>query len=184
MGRSMFHVQLHFVPFIFFLWMQIYMCVKSFHFAQHAKSPVNMAELSYYVAPKSSNHHIQNLFRGQCYATDLKSLSQGSRPPTTSITWTSHSAVLTEVWSERGYIASTYHFLLCEHRALGEGLLTAENLGWSGWAWRERRTNRKRKAGGDFRKICAFTRHFDSSVTLCQLLFDCTQWHLVKRESV
>lgn len=76
---------------------------KVIHFAQHAKWPINMAASSHYLPLRYFKPSIQNPFRGCRYVTDLKSLSRGDSPPTTSISWASYSVMPTEAWSERGH---------------------------------------------------------------------------------
>lgn len=116
-------------------------------FVQHTKWPMNMDASSYYLPPKSSKPSIQNLFRGRCYITDLKSLSQGKQsshhlhllslllcdadrgllrarpppPPTTSCCVSSGEA--TGPWDKGCWLQSIQDRV---------GGLTAEEAGWWG----------------------------------------------------
>lgn len=131
--------------------------------------------------------HPKNLFRGLCYVTDLKSLSRGDSPPTTSISWASYSAMPTEAWSERGHRLHLLLPVVCAHeRPSGPERSTAGcSQSRTEWVVSDREGVRKREKGGweMWRSLCVFTRHFLSQCSALPRAEWHIWWHLVKCEN-
>ena len=156
---------------------------KVFHFAWNAKWPMSMAASSHYLPLNSSKPSIQNPFRGRCYVTDLKSLSRGDSPPTTSISWASYSVMPTEAWSERG---RSLHLPLPVESS-GEATRPWEDGCWlqatqdrvGGLRERGRQTEEAEGQVGDWKELSVF---LEAACTSSKSWM--TWWHLVQFDNV